>query len=229
MRFSRDRLTRQTYPLTLCLDYAAVMTKVRAYIDGFNLYHAIEKTGRVELKWLNLMHLCKDLLRNGEELDEVHFFTAVWPYEATKQKRHENFIAAQEAYGVIVHRGKFSKPKRWCEKHQRNCPFREEKQTDVGIGIKMLGDAYEKKASRMILVTADSDQIPTAKALKNVGTAVLTLAFPPGRDKEARELGNLIPDRLELTIERLVNFQLPRTVTRDGKAVARMPALYAQA
>ena len=202
------------------------MPTVRVYIDGFNLYHAIEKTGRIELKWLNLLHLSRDLLRPGEDLGEVHFFTAVWPYEATKQKRHENFIKAQEAYGVFVHRGKFSKPQRWCERHQRNCPFREEKQTDVGIGIKMLADAYERKAERMILVTADSDQIPTAKAITALGAATLTLAFPPGRAQEARELGSIITDRLELTVERLVNFKLPRTVTRNGRTVATMPAIY---
>ena len=202
------------------------MSNVRVYIDGFNMYHAIEKTGRIELKWLNLQNLSRDLLRNGEELDEVHFFTAVWPYEAKKQKRHENFIAAQEAYGVKVHRGKFSKPQRWCERHERRCPFREEKQTDVGIGVKMLTDAFELKADRMILVTADSDQIPTAKAINALEAVSLTLAFPPGRSKEARELGKLIPDRFELSVERLVNFKLPRTVTRDGVTVARMPALY---
>ena len=89
----------------------------------------------------------------------------------------------------------------------------------------MLTDALSVDVDRMILVTADSDQIPTAKALKELGVS-LTLAFPPGRDKEARELGNLIPDRFELAVERLLNFKLPRTVTRDGKVVARMPALY---
>ena len=47
-----------------------------------------------------------------------------------------------------------------------------------------------------------------------------------GRSKEARELGSLIPDRFELTVERLVNFKLPRSVQVNGKTVARMPALY---
>ena len=56
------------------------MPVVRVYIDGFNLYHAIEKTERIELKWLNLWNLSRGLLRPGEDLDEVHFFTAVWPY-----------------------------------------------------------------------------------------------------------------------------------------------------
>ena len=205
------------------------MSNVRVYIDGFNLYHAIEKIGRAELKWLNLKTVSANLLRNGETLDEVNFFTAVWPYEAAKQKRHENFLKAQDAYGVKVHRGKFSKPQRWCERHQRSCPFREEKQTDVGIGIKMLGDAYQANVSRMILVTADSDQIPTVRAIQAIGGKNLTLAFPPGRAQEARELGSLIPDRLELKVERLLECKLPRTVKRNGATIATMPAIYLDA
>ncbi len=201
------------------------MAKVRLYIDGFNLYHAIEKIDIPELKWLNFWRLGLNLLRPGEDLDEVHFFTAIWPYEHSKQIRHKNFIAAQKAYGVFVHEGKFSKPKRWCEKQQRNCPFREEKQTDVGIAVKMLCDAYSSDVERMIIVTADSDQIPTAKALNALGKN-LTLAFPPGREGEARELGNLIPDRFELHVERLKECKLPRTVKVGDKAVATMPALY---
>lgn len=202
------------------------MPTVRAYIDGFNLYHAIEKIDDPSLKWLNLRLVAENLLRKDETLDEVHFFTAVWPYEAKKQKRHENFIAAQEAYGVVPHRGKFSKPRRWCERHERNCPFREEKQTDVGLAVKMLTDAVGRKANRLILVTADSDQIPTARAIRAVEGVRLTLAFPPGRSKEARELGELIPDRLELTVERLRECKLPRSVEVDGKVVAVMPAVY---
>ena len=202
------------------------MTSVRIYIDGFNLYHAIEAIGDPALKWLNLKQVSQNLLRAGETLDEVHFFTAVWPYEAKKQKRHENFIAAQDAYGVIVHRGKFSKPRRWCEKEQKNCHFREEKQTDVGIAVKMISDALAGNADRMIIVTADSDQIPTAKAINAIDGPKLSLAFPPGRAQEARELGALIPDRIELHVERLLECRLPRSVIKSGAVVATMPALY---
>lgn len=203
------------------------MTLLRIYIDGFNLYHAIDKLGEPELKWINFQTVAKALIRPGETLDTIHFFTAVWPYESTKQKRHENFIAAQEAYGVKVHRGKFSKPRRWCEKHERNCPFREEKQTDVAIALRMLGDALDGSDQRMILVTADSDQIPTATAIALLDNVKLTLAFPPGRSGEARELGNHIPDRFELTRQRLLTSKLPRTVMHNGRAVAHMPSHYA--
>lgn len=202
------------------------MTIVRVYVDGFNVYHAIEKQGDPRLKWLNYWQLAQSLLRKGETLDDVNFFTAVWRFETLKQKRHENFIAALEAYGVKVHQGEFAKPNKWCATHERYCKFREEKQTDVGIAVKMLLDASDGQQQRMILVTADSDQIPTAKALNGMGHVSLTLAFPPGRSKEARELGMLIPDRFELKKQRLLTNQLPRNVERDGKVVATMPALY---
>ena len=202
------------------------MTIVRVYIDGFNVYHAIESQRDPRLKWLNYWRLAESLLRDGEALDAVHFFTAVWRFETAKQKRHQNFIAALDAVGVTVHEGEFSKPKRWCERHARYCSFREEKQTDVGIAIKMLSDAFDGREQRMILVTADSDQIPTARALSAMDHVSLTLAFPPGRAGEARELGQLIPDRLELKPQRLLPHQLPRTVERNGRVVATMPALY---
>lgn len=202
------------------------MTIVRVYVDGFNVYHAIDKQGDPRLKWLNYWQLASSLLREGERLDSVHFFTAVWRFETAKQKRHENFITALEAYGVTVHRGDFSKPKKWCAAHERYCNFREEKQTDVGIAVRMLVDAADGQNQRMILVTADSDQIPTAKALNAMEHVTLTLAFPPGRSQEARELGSLIPDRLELKPQRLLPHQLPRTVEKDGRVVATMPALY---
>lgn len=202
------------------------MSQIRVYIDGFNLYHAIDKIGDYRLKWLNFSVLSRDLLREGETLDEVHFFTAVWPYDSQKQKRHRNFIAAQKACGVFVHEGKFSKPKRWCERHQRSCPFREEKQTDVGLAIKIVSDAQAGAVNRIILITADSDQIPTAKLVNAMDGVSLTLAFPPGRSQEARELGDLIPDRFELKPQRLKHYMLPRSVVVDGTTVATMPALY---
>ena len=49
------------------------MSKVRIYIDGFNIYHAIDPIGDPKLKWLNYWTLSKGFLRNGELLDEVNF------------------------------------------------------------------------------------------------------------------------------------------------------------
>ncbi len=202
------------------------MTKVRAYVDGFNVYHALENVGDPRLKWLNYNTLFKSLIRDGEELVAIHLFTAVWKFETKKQKRHQNFLAAQEAYGVKVHLGEFAKPKKWCARHERYCSFREEKQTDVGIAVQMLSDASSGEKQRMILVTADSDQIPAVRALRKMDHISLTLAYPPKRKSEARELGDLIPDRLELKPQRLLTCMLPRTVFVNEQKVATMPAIY---
>ena len=96
----------------------------------------------------------------------------------------------------------------------------------MAIAVKMLSDAADGNTQRMILVTADSDQIPTVRALLGLSNVSLTLAFPPGRSGEARELGSLVPDRLELKPQRLLTCKLPRTVQDEGNVIATMPAIY---
>ena len=98
---------------------------------------------------------------------------------------------------------------------------------DVNIAIRMVEDALNGKVQRMVLVTADSDQVPTAKLITGIEGVSLSLIFPPGRGGEARDLGKQIPDRKELSIGQLLTCQLPRTVCdAAGKAVAHMPAQY---
>jgi uncharacterized LabA/DUF88 family protein len=203
------------------------MTKVRVYIDGFNLYHAIATLQKPALKWLNHHVLAQSLLRTGETLDEVNFFTAVLTWNAEKQRRHMNYIEALTAYGVVVHQTNFKKAQKYCKDEERYCRFYEEKQTDVAIAVKMVSDALAGACDRAILVTADSDQIPTARFLKGLPGFKLTLIFPPGRGGEARDLGNVVSDRKELTPGLLGTCLLPRTVKDGaGRTVATMPAIY---
>jgi hypothetical protein len=78
------------------------------------------------------------------------------------------------------------------------------------------------------LVTADSDQVPLLKKLRELGSPVrIVLAAPPGRESEARELGALAHARQPLTPGRLGTCRLPRDVLdAKGRKVATMPALY---
>jgi uncharacterized LabA/DUF88 family protein len=203
------------------------MKRVRVYIDGFNIYHAIEALDRPQLKWLNHRRLAESLTRAGECLDEVHFFTAVLRWDREKQQRHVNYLAALRAVDVRVHESRFTKVDRRCRAFGKVCPFHKEKQTDVGIAVKMVTDAMAGKVDRLILLTADSDQIPTAKFIKSLPGVSLTLIYPPNRGSHARDLGNHIPDRHELKPGRLQTCIFPRTVMNQrGKAVAFRPALY---
>ena len=63
--------------------------RIIAYIDGFNLYHAIDDIGkpdprkpnatakrRPHLKWLNLWSLCESIAGDNETVIEVNYFSA---------------------------------------------------------------------------------------------------------------------------------------------------------
>ena len=204
------------------------MVKLKMYIDGFNLYHAIVALNQPSLKWLNPIKLAESFLNKGEELRGVHFFTSIATDDGAKYKRHMNYLRAIQGVGVITHEGNFIRVDRVCQKMARRCSFKEEKRTDVSIAVKMLADAYADAYDRLILVTADSDQVPTIEHLKErFPEKHVTVAVPPERLNIARELCAAADRHAELKASRLQACALPRNVYRgDGKFVATMPALY---
>lgn len=204
------------------------MPTVNVYIDGFNLYHAIVAKGDPTLKWINFRLLGKSFLKPNESLNNVIFFTAVLTWEQAKQQRHKNYIRAQQESGVEVIESNFRKITRHCRIMDRNCSRHEEKQTDVAFAIRIFQDAMAGSFDRAVLVTADSDQVPLVKALKiSFPEKRITLAAPPDRGGEARELGSVVHDRTPIDVARLRGCKLPRDVKdENGKTVATMPALY---
>lgn len=202
--------------------------KLAVYIDGFNLYHAIDDLNKPRLKWLNLHALGKSLLRAGEELAKVQFFTTIVDWNIHKKMHHTAYVNALEAKGVVVTPGNFKQISKHCSKNNWMCPFREEKQTDVAIAVNLIGDAYTGVFTRAVLLTADTDQIPTLKwVLAHLPHISLTWLAPPGRMQQAREIGNLITDRSELTEGTLGTCRLPLTVTdKSGKYVCDCPQAY---
>ncbi|MBA2921082.1 NYN domain-containing protein [Sphingomonas sp. MAH-20] len=203
--------------------------KVCVYIDGFNLYHAVAEMNDPRLKWLNFRSLAESFLKPKEILEDVYFFTAVLTWDREKQKRHRNFMAAQEAVGVTIVESNFRKTPKFCHVMNQHCKRFEEKQTDVAIATTLMADAIRRRVNRAILVTADSDQVPLVKWLHQLFPEIhVTLSAPPGRGQMARELGNVVDDRVPLKPGRLYAHQLPRTVLKNGATVARMPALYQQ-
>lgn len=206
-------------------------SKVCIYIDGFNLYHAIDGLKQPHLKWFNLAALGSRLLRANEILSKVHYFTTVVDWNVGKAERHETYIAALKAKGVTVTPGNFKMAERHCKSTGNICPFREEKQTDVAIGINIVADAFSNAFDRMILVTADTDQIPVIEmVIERFPEKQVTWLAPPFRMKQAREIGQLISDRSELTSGLIGTCRLPRVVMDDaGNIICSMPNEYAVA
>jgi hypothetical protein len=110
----------------------------------------------------------------------------------------------------------------------RNCSRHEEKQTDVALAIGAFQDAMHGNFDRVVLVIADSDQVPLDKSMKaSFPNKHITLAAPPERGGEARELGSVVHDRTPITAGRLRGCMMPRDVKdKNGRTVATMPSLY---
>jgi hypothetical protein len=99
----------------------------------------------------------------------------------------------------------------------------------LAIAVSVLLDATRNDFDRAILVTADSDQIPLVRAILNeFPDKRITLAAPPGRAGEARQLGALVHDRTPITEGRIRSCIMPPAVVGDGGGdpIFR-PALYA--
>ena len=202
--------------------------KVAVYIDGFNFYHAVAALNRPEIKWLNLRKLAESFCGVGDKLEIVRYFSALSTWNKDKRARHLEYIHALEAVGITVHLGHFQKTKKICDETGRHCVFREEKHTDVAIAISMLGDAHAAIFDKAVLITADSDQVPTVRYIReNFPDRHVLVAAPPNRLSNARDLGAVASERREITEGRLRTCLFARNVVdHRGKIVARCPAEY---
>jgi NYN domain len=191
--------------------------------NGFNLYHAIETIKKNHLKWLNVWAFAASFLRQGEVLANVHFFTALTYGDADKQERHQALMDALAATGVKVTRSEFKKAKKYCRTQDRYCKFWEEKQSDVAIAVSMIADATSAATDRIVLVTADTDQIPAVQFILNAYPNIeMSLAIPPGRKDEARDLGKCFADPREIEEPRIAaNLFGPKVMGSAGKSITR--------
>lgn len=199
--------------------------RVCAYIDGFNAYHAIQRLGDPALKWLDYHSLIASMLGPEDTLERVVFYTALTPWAHDKRKRHENYIAALKATGVEVVESVFTRPRKFCKPQNRHCKNYEEKQTDVAIAVDVLSDCFMGRVERVILVTADSDQIPMVKRVRSTfPNNIVLLVAPPARLDQARELGSHCSGVTELKEKTLRKFLLPPELLKpNGKPLALFP------
>jgi uncharacterized LabA/DUF88 family protein len=211
--------------------------RVYGFVDGFNLYHALEKFDPIvpaadprrfqKYKWLCLMSLMKRfLLARSEILIGVDLFTAYpnWINSDAKRQRHEVFVSAQKSRGVEVIFGEFRTKKAICQAIPgcgKEFDSYVEKQTDINIAISMIRRApdYDKA----ILLTADSDQVPTVRLLKSMYSDKRFAVMPPiGRG--AKELIKECDEHFKMTEQHLIDCQLPNPlpIEKNGKVYSHL-------
>ena len=196
------------------------MYKVNVYIDGFNLYHAIDELNDESLKWVDLNLLSKNILNKYQVLGEVKYFSAYATWRPTSYKIHRDFVAAIKASGVIPIMGRFKVRKIKC---QATCGeeyiTHEEKETDVNIGAHLIADVLQEKFDTALIISADTDLAATIRLAREVSgnKKRINAVAPPGRFARSRELGHLF----EITKGKIRASLLPRKIETEDRIIIR--------
>ncbi len=198
------------------------MPRILALVDGFNLYHSLQEDQNFHrYKWLDIRKLLETYFPRG--LEKVLYFTSLTPWDVDKVERHKVFIRALESTGVEMVYGKFKDKDRRCPKCKQNYKSREEKQTDVSIALTLFRMAYEKKFDEAVLLTGDSDQLPTLKEVHKCFPGLrLGVLLPMGR--EAAELKVESDFYLRIRERVLAKCLFDEALTLKDGSVLRCPA-----
>ena len=194
--------------------------RVSVYVDGFNLYHALDALGQNHLKWLNLWALSETLVREGEFVTAVKFFTAYAKWKTASYRRQQRYVAALQAHGVEVIEGRFKKKIFRCRGCNVQYTTHEEKETDVNIGVHLMADALKDRFDRALVISADTDLNSAVTLARNETTGkLIDVVAPPGRmNRNTTAMFSISKGKLQRSL-------LPVTVTHDGQTINR-PSMY---
>ncbi|HRK43548.1 MAG TPA: NYN domain-containing protein [Gemmobacter sp.] len=208
------------------------MTRSAVYVDGFNLYHAINDLNEPYLKWLNLWRL-SELMSKGHAtvVTEVVFCTAFFPGDTGKRSRHTAYIDALANVGVETRLGHTTKEPMECEADKKGCGKRwdapREKETDINVSLAAYRGAVTDRYDVCFIVSADTDQAATFRALKrDFPNKKLITVVPPGRPPSTH-LTSLANSTLKLTKDHIDLCAFPALVAKQGARTIPRPPEYA--
>jgi len=203
--------------------------RVACYIDGFNLYHAIDDLRKPHLKWLNLHSLAASLCRDGETLVKVAYFSAFATWKGQDvYARHRQYVAALKSASVECHMARFSEKSASCRSCGASWKQHEEKETDVHFSLTFLEDAMDNVFDRAIIVSADSDHVPAVRRVRaRFPAKQIFVASPPERHGHARGLIQACNSATMITQGRIAKHLFPAEIIGlDGTVLATRPQRY---
>lgn len=202
------------------------------YIDGFNLYYGAVKNTRH--KWLNLQYYFTSILPK-DNVTKIKYFTAM--VKGPTRPNQVVFLSAVILLPKVeIIMGLFKEKRVQC-KHsacimpgRRRFKTHEEKRTDVNIASHMLDDAYQGGVEHQVLVTGDSDLVPTLKLIRqrfpSVRITVVVPANDPNRAKGAVELRGEAHAAFVMPEHMLSRCQFPQRFTLPDGTVVEKPSAW---
>lgn len=203
------------------------MTRVIAYIDGFNLYFGLKSKGWKHLYWLSPERLAGNLLKPGQVLVATKYFTSrisPTPSDPDKPKRQATWLeAVEQDAGTRILYGHYLAKTMTCLACRASWSSHEEKMTDVRMAVELLRDAYEDAFDVALLISGDSDLAPAVEAAiaARPGKRIV-VAFPPDRD--SKKLESVASVAFRIGRKKLVDSQLPDEVPKPDGFILRRPA-----
>lgn len=200
------------------------MERVGAYIDSFNLYYGVRsKCGRKRL-WLDVQALVADLLRSGQTLTHVAYFTARFRDDQVAMRLQAAYLDALQSYCplVTIIEGRFQDKVRVCRQCGTGWTDYEEKQTDVSIATALIEDAVTDRYDIALLLSADSDLCPAVAAARRLRPRKRIVGvFPPGR--HSSDLQRIVDGCKILGLNKIRQSQLPEVIPASDGVVLRRP------
>lgn len=198
--------------------------RVSAFVDGFNLYHAINDLGQNHLKWVNLRLLVEQFTEKGvHEVGDVFYFSAYCNWNKSRENRHRVYIRALRHFGVTTVMGNFKEKPVTCRSCGDSWSSHEEKQTDVNLAISLVREAYKDTYDRAIVISGDSDFIPAFKLVDEFfPQKSIKIISPPGRF-HSKELGRAVQKRASIRPEHLAESLLPEEFPSKTGLIVRPP------
>lgn len=160
--------------------------RVIAYVDGFNLYYGLRSKNWRKYYWLDLVGLSRSLMKPGQELVHVHYFSARIRGDGPNKvdaKRQSTYLDALAASSnLTIHFGHYLQKERKCRQCGATWKTDEEKMTDVNIASQLLEDGFDGKFTTALVVSGDSDLTTPINRLHNRFPQLkVIVVFPPNR------------------------------------------------
>lgn len=202
------------------------MTRVVVYVDGFNLYFGLRDAGWRKYYWLDLVRLSRSLLKPGQELIGVNYFTSRLRLTGANQPDMQRQSDYLDALGTLpdltIRYGHYLEKKRTCRSCGATWPDYEEKMTDVNIATQLLVDAYEQRFDTALLISADSDLAPPVERVRATFPTKRVIAVQPPKRNSSR-LRQAASASFTLGEAHLRQCQLPPAVTTKNGHILRRP------
>jgi len=203
------------------------LQRLRAHIDGFNLYFGLDEAGLRGALWLDLVDLVERLLPADHYLESVRYYTARVKRPADSRERQSLYLDALRAHRpppqLEIIEG-FVRYEPWDCKHcDRTTDRRVEKRTDVNLAVDMVTGAHADAYDTVMLISGDADQVAAVEAVRAAGKRVI-VAFPP--ERPSQHLRTVDPEAFTISRSKIRKSLLPDTVmTATGYRLER-PAVW---